>query len=400
MGCLFSLLNTIQQQGPNTIIAGGFDTEFQDEQVNEYKLSDIEIERLRNRYQQCNYDSEFSLHSKKLEQVSFPMLASISALSADDRQSNTYSQIHHRRISSRLSEPKTEYSYLIRHYDTPYYAAAGSKKTSTLMKTLKRTGTGPQKPFCSDSEVNLSEIQSDTVDDQPVHIWTRRSTPIMFASSMKKPIHLRSYRRSKKSLQKLFSSDSEMNWSDIPSDTMEDQPWPRYVLRPSVNQRSYSSPRSQVGAQHAIDESGTHSPPSLRIGNNSGGWTDLQLSSRASIIWKPYPNIFLSSGSFKLAGTDVEQQNELPEGRTTFSGRPTTYDPNSRHLEPILNEDGHTSPHLTEGSDNVTPYRSQCKSRSQSQEYLDGGACSSRSQFDEFSLHSIEHGGNLIVCMQ
>ena len=96
--------------------------------------------------------------------------------------------------------------------------------------------------------------------------------PSMLASSKKKPTHIRTLKRPKRSSQKLLSSDSEMNWSDIQSETADDQPQPRYVLRPSVNQLSQSSPKSQFAAQHAIDESGIHSPPSVMINNINGGW--------------------------------------------------------------------------------------------------------------------------------
>jgi len=442
MGCLFSLPNNTQQPQAKTILAEELNSEFRDKQLNQYWPSDLEIERLRPT--RSNYLSEVSLRSKCLDAMTkdasyrsgwrstpaisqescearpdheyLPRQPSTSCLSADERLSTTYSHIYHRRIPSKLSEPRTEHSYLIRHNDSSCVVTAGkprdmssllaaTKKKSTLTRTFKRPGVNSQKPVCSDSETNLSDIPSETGDDQP-HILLRKSrdTLSILVPSKKKPTHLRTLRRSRKSLQKPLSSDSEINWSDIPSETIEEQPQSRYVLRPSVHQLWLSSPRSQFAPQHAIDESGTHSPPSLRINDNTSGWTDLpQKTKRLSTIWPLVPSGCLTSGSVKLVDSDGELQNEWPEKCDTLCEGPTIYDQISQHLAPLMNEDGHTSQYVTGGSDNLSACRSLCKSqtiRSHSQRYLGGGANSSPSQIDDFSLHSKEHGGNIIICSQ
>jgi hypothetical protein len=185
-----------------------------------------------------------------------------------------------------------------------------------------------------------------------------------------------------------------MNWSDFPSDTADDLPQPRYVLRPSVNQRSQSSPKA---AQHAVDESGTHSPPSFIINSNSGLMTDFpQLPAKANTIWPPAPNGCLSTVSVKLTGSDAEVYNDVPEKRSLQYKGLTAYDQISQHLAPLLNEDGHLSPHLTEGSDYVSPCRSQYRSqKSQNQLQLSDPALT-----DELSLHSKEHREDVLICMQ
>merc|ERR1719427_503025 len=141
----------------------------------------------------------------------------------------------------------------------------------------------------------------------------------VLASSMKKPAHTRPLRRSWKSSQKLLSSDSEMNWSDIPSETVDDHPQSRYVLRPSINQLTLSSPKSQFHPKHTIDESGTQSPPSVLLNNQTGGWPEFPpVTARASTIWPPVPNGCHSTFSVKLTGSDAEPHIELPETRTSI----------------------------------------------------------------------------------
>jgi hypothetical protein len=439
MGCFLQVPNNTQQQEGKIILAGGFNIEFQEEQVNQYLRSDVEDQRR-------SHGSEVSVHSGNLkamledvplrpiwqlnqgnlsqdsyilrsEPVNFQTLATTSSLSADYNRlsANTYSQIHHRRISSRFSEPRVEHSYLLRQNDASYVVATGKrrdmpsllaaiKKKTTLTKNFKGPEVGSPKQFCSDTEMNLSDMPSDTVDDQLPQIlmpWKTRDMPSMLASSKKKPTHMHPLRRSWKSSQKLLSSDSEMNWSDIQSETVDDQPQSRYVLRPSINQLSQSSPKSQFHPQHTIDESGTHSPPSVLL-NNHTGWPEFPaVTARASTIWPQVHNGCLSTVSVKLTGLDAEPLNELPEKRTSICMGLTAYDKISLHLSPLLNEDGHASPHLTEGSSHLPSCRSQTIPN-QPQQKIDCGANINSSQIDEISVHLKEHGGNrnILICMK